>query len=165
MAGFGEKRDNGLANSAKSGILSEKDIYALNQYKSSNVAYTLNAALRGEVPITEEFRQIVYNIDQMLSKLPAYQGTVYRSLQSANMVDEESFWRKYVPGSYVVEPAFTSTSTEIYDKTMDVQMIVQSKHGCDMREYNKLEQEILFKRGSLFFVEKRMGHIIWLTEI
>ena len=44
-------------------------------------------------------------------------------------------------------------------------MIVQSKHGCDMREYNKLEQEILFKRGSLFFVEKRMGHIIWLTEI
>lgn len=81
------------------------------------------------------------------------------------MVDVEAFWRKYVPGSYVIEIAYTSSSTEVYDKTMDIQMIIQSKRGCDMRKYNELEQEVLFKRGSMFFVEKKEGNTIWLTEI
>lgn len=164
MAGFGEKRDNGLANSAKSGILSEKDIYALNQYKSSNVAFPLNSILRGEAPMTEHYRQSTHDIDQALLKLPMYQGTVYRSVWSAKMVDVESFWQKYTPGEVVTEPAYTSASTEVYDKTADVQMIIRSKRGRDMRKYNPLEQEILFRRGTIFIVEKKEGNTLWLTE-
>ena len=151
--------------SANDGILNEKDIYALNQYKSSHVSYPLNSILRGESPMTDEYRQIARDIDQALLKLPAYQGTVYRSLRSQEMVDVDGFWRRYSPGSYVVESAFTSSGTEVYDDTMDIQMVIQSKRGCDMREYNPLEQEILFKRGSMFFVEKREGNTLWLTEI
>lgn len=164
VAGFGEKRDNGLANSAKSGILSEKDIYALNQYKSSNVAFPLNSILRGEAPMTEHYRQSAHDIDQALLKLPMYQGTVYRSVWSAKMVDVESFWQKYTPGEVVTEPAYTSASTEVYDKTADVQMIIRSKRGRDMRKYNPLEQEILFRRGTIFIVEKKEGNTLWLTE-
>jgi hypothetical protein len=43
-------------------------------------------------------------------------------------------------------------------------MIIRSKQGRDMREYNPLEQEILFKRGTVFIVEKREGNTLWLTE-
>lgn len=160
-----KKYGTGFTMSAKDGILSEKDIYALYQYKSSHASFPLNSILRGEAPMTEEYRQITHDIDQALLKLPTYQGTVYRSLRSGEMVDVEAFWERYTPNSFVIEGAFTSSSTDVYDETMDIQMIIQSKRGCDMRKYNKLEQEILFKRGSMFFVEKREGNTLWLTEI
>lgn len=151
--------------SANDGILSEQDVYAIDQYKKSGVAYPLNAALRGEAPMTEELNAIAHDIDQALLKLPTYQGTVYRSLTSSMMVDPAEFWERYKPGEFVPEPSYVSSSTEVYDETMDIQMIITSKRGCDMRVYNPLEQEILFKRGTLFFVEKREGNTIWLTEV
>ena len=114
--------------------------------------------------MTEHYRQSAHDIDQALLKLPKYQGTVYRSIRSEEMADVESFWQKYTPGEIVTEPAYTSASTEVYDKTADVQMIIRSKQGRDMREYNPLEQEILFKRGTVFIVEKREGNTLWLTE-
>lgn len=177
-AGFGEKRlsaddimenvrsqyGEGFTMNANDGILSEKDSYALNQYKRSRIAFPLNSILRGEAPMTENYRQIAHDIDQALLKLPAYQGTVYRSIRSEEMADVEAFWQKYIPGEIVTEPAYTSTSTEVYDETADIQMIIQSKHGRDMRKYNPHEQEILFRRGTIFVVEKREGNTLWLTE-
>ena len=160
-----EQYGAGFTMSANDGILSKKDIYALNQYKKSHVAYTLNSILRGEAPMTEEFRQITHDIDQALLKLPAYQGTVYRSLRSVEMVDVDAFWRRYKPGSRVIETSYISSSTELYDDTMDILMVIQSKKGCDFREYNPSEKEVLFRRGSLFIVEKREGNILWLTEM
>lgn len=154
----------GFTMSANDGILSEKDIYALYQYKSSHISFPLNSILRGEAPMTEKFRQITHDIDQALLKLPTYQGTVYRSLTSTKMADVEAFWKRYQPGSIVIEEAFTSSSTEVYDDTMDIQMVIQSKRGCDMREYNPLEKEILFRRGTMFIVEKIRGSTLWLTE-
>ena len=59
--------------------------------------------LRGEAPMTEKFRQITHDIDQALLKLPTYQGTVYRSLSSTEMVDVEAFWERYTPNSFVIE--------------------------------------------------------------
>lgn len=155
----------GFTMSANDDILSEKDIYALYQYKSSHVSFPLNSILRGEAPMTEKFRQITHDIDQALLKLPAYQGTVYRTLSSAGMVNVEEFWRKYIPGNRVIETSYVSCSTELYDETMDILMVIQSKKGCDMREYNPLEKEVLFRRGSMFIVEKREGNILWLTEM
>ena len=155
----------GFTMSANDDILSEKDIYALYQYKSSHVSFPLNSILRGEAPMTEKFRQITHDIDQALLKLTAYQGTVYRKLSSAGMVNVEEFWRKYIPGNRVIETSYVSCSTELYDETMDILMVIQSKKGCDMREYNPLEKEVLFRRGSMFIVEKREGNILWLTEM
>lgn len=154
-----------LQTTVETDILSAKDQYALNQYMTSSVAYPLNSILRGEAPITEEYWQIIQDIDRAISKLPSYEGTVYRSLQSEQIADVEAFWGKYVQGAFVSEAAYTSTSSEVYDDTMDIQMVIQSKRGRDMRKYNPLEQEILFERGSTFFVEKREENTIWLTEI
>lgn len=155
----------GLTMSASDGILNEKDVYALNQYKSSGIAYKLNAMLRGEEKLTDEHRTIARNIDIALTKLPEYKGTVYRSLRSEEMVDVDAFWKEYTPGSVVIESSFTSASTEIYDETMDIQMIIQSKTGRDMRAFNTLENEILFRRGTMFYVLKREGNTLWLEEI
>lgn len=155
----------GLTMSASDGILNEKDVYALNQYKSSRVAYKLNAMLRGEDNLTDEYREIARNIDAALTKLPKYEGTVYRSLRSEDMVNAEAFWKEHTPGSVVIESSFTSTSTEVYDEAMDVQMIIQSKNGRDMRKLNSLENEILFRRGTMFYVLKREGNTLWLEEI
>ncbi len=154
-----------LANTESSGILSEEDVYAIDQYKSSNVAYPLNSILRGEAPMTEGYQQITLDIDRALEKLPTYQGTVYRSLRSQDMVDVSAFWERYTPGKIVREHAYTSTGTVVYDETMDIQMIIQSKSGRDMRIYNPSEHEVLFQRGAKFIVEKREGDTLWLTEI
>jgi hypothetical protein len=160
-----DKYEKNFTMSANSGIMTEKDIYALNQYKSSGVAYKLNAILRGEGPMTEEYRQITHDIDQALLKLPKYQGIVYRSIRSEDMVDAEAFWKRYVQGEFVREDAFVSSSTGVHDPSMDIQMIIRCRNGRDMREYNPMEQEILFRRGTMFFVEKREGNTLWLTEV
>lgn len=159
-----KNNENGMTMSAAGGTMDEKDTYAINQYKKSSVSYPLNAALRGESPMTEAQSAIAHDIDQALLKLPTYEGTVYRSLRSEEMVDADAFWGRYAPGVFVPEEGYTSASAEVYDETMDIQMIIQSKRGCDMRAYNPLEQEVLFRRGSMFYVERREGNTLWLTE-
>lgn len=160
-----EKYGTGLTMSANDGILSEKDVYAIDQYKKSGIAYGLNYALRSGLPLTDQQKSIIHDLDQAILKLPTYQGTVYRSLTSSKMEDVQGFWDRYKPGEFVPELSYVSSSTEVYDDTMDIQMVITSKRGCDMRKYNILEQEILFRRGTLFFVEKREGNTLWLTEI
>ncbi len=80
------------------------------------------------------------------------------------MIDADSFWERYRPGSIVVESAYTSVSESIYDDGMDIQMVIQSKRGRDMREYNPNESEVLFPRGTKFKVVKVEGTTIFLEE-
>lgn len=145
--------------------LNAEDIYAIDQYKKSGVSYALNAALRRGSPLTDIQRETVNALDQAMIKLPDYQGIVYRSIIEGMIEDLSAFWERYAPGNFVLEQQYVSSSTEVYDKTMEIQMIIQSKHGKDMRIYNPSEQEILFCRGTMFFVEKREENTIWLTEV
>ena len=154
----------GVTMSFQSGMLDEQDIRAINEYKSAK-SYGINAALRNGENLSDEMRRSVHSIDQAILKLPKFEGTVYRSLSSEWIEDLEAFWARYVPGELVFEMQFTSASTEVYDAAMDIQMIIRSKSGRDMRVYNPLEKEILFRRGSAFFVEKIEGGTIWMTEL
>lgn len=160
-----EKYGTGLTMSENDGILSKEDVYAIDQYKKSGVAYGLNYTLRSGLPLTDQQKSITHDLDQALLKLPTYQGTVYRSLTSSKIDDVKGFWEKHKIGEVVIYPAYTSTGTEVYDESMDIQMIIQSNRGCDMREYNPLEFEVLFRRGSMFRVERREGNTLWLTEL
>ena len=145
-------------------ILNERDIYVIDQYKSAK-SYQINAALRGEMALSEDIESMIRSIDDTLEKLPVYKGIVYRSMRSEEMLESDVFFKLHIPGNIIKYPAYTSASTEVYDESMDIQLVIQSKQGRDMRAYNPLEQEILFKRGSRFLVEKREGKRIWLKEI
>ena len=144
--------------------MTSEEEYAVSKYVGKD-SYIVNESLRSGEPLSSDEQQFVSNLDKALEKVPTYTGTVHRSLSSQAMRDPEGFWERYIPGQRVVEMAYTSTSTEVYDDTMDIQMIIQCKNGRDLRAYNPNEQEILLQRGTTFLVEKREGNTIWLTEI
>ena len=121
--------------------------------------------LRNGMNLDEEWEELKKSIDAVLVKLPKYEGTVYRSLDSGSIKDLENFWTRYAPGKIVPENAYTSASTSVYDESMEIQMIIECKTGRDMRAYNSKEQEILFERGTRFLVVKREGNTLWLREI
>lgn len=155
-----------LTAAPKSATLTDEDVYALDQYKKSGVSYPLNYALRNNIELTEQEADLVRRIDTALDKLPEYTGTVYRSISAGSLDDIEVFEKEHrllIPVHYL---AYTSTSADApYDSTMEYQFIIQSKHGKDMRRYNSLEQEVLFKRDTLFVVTKRVGNIIYMEEV
>lgn len=143
--------------------LTETDRVALNQYKSFE-SYLLNESLREGTELTQEQLIMMERLDQALEKLPTYEGTTYRSLDESRIRDLDAFWEKYQVGEKVTENAYTSTSTEVYDDTFGIQMIISGKSGRDMRVYTDLENEVVYPRNTKFNVMKREGNTIWLEE-
>ena len=141
--------------------LTEMEQWAVNEYVSSG-SYKLNAPLRAGIPLTEEQRELMQYLDSALEKMPVYQGIVYRSI---NISDLQSFWEEHAVGEEVTYYAYTSSSTEVYDGSMTIQMTIESKTARDLRRYNPGEQEILFPRGCEFKIFNREGNHLWLREI
>jgi SPP1 gp7 family putative phage head morphogenesis protein len=154
-----------VANPGESGILDEKGQRAIYDYMSSNKSYPLNDALRRGTRLTADQRSLVHDLDEALEQLPDYQGTVYRSLSAEMLdVDMETFLRAHQPFSTVRYDAYTSTGKVVYDSSMEIQMVIQSKHGKDISRWNSGEQEVLFRRKSSFFVTKVEGNTIYMEE-
>jgi len=145
-------------------IISETDRTAIFDYMSSGVAYALNDALRSGRELTPEQQNYKRNLDIALAKLPDYSGTLYRSLTS-DFMDMDEFRAAHQVGNIVRYPAFTSSSKEIYDDTMDIQMVIQAKHGKDISLLNPQEKEVLFRRGSQFVVTKIENGVIYMEEL
>lgn len=154
----------GMTMSANRGILSKEQETAIFDYMSAK-SYSLNAALRAQEPLSEELQKLKRNLDYALAKLPDYKGTVYRSISSEYIGDVAAFWKMHKVGDVVLYDAFTSTSKVIYDKSMDIQFVIQSKHGKDISLWNTNEQEILFRRGTMFEITKISGNTIFLEEV
>lgn len=155
-----------IANTPEGAILklSSSEKTAIQRYIGAD-SYKLNAKLRAGDKLTKAEERWTAHLDGALSKMPSHTGTVYRSLDSDMLGDKDAFFGLHKPGNVIQYPAYTSAATEKYDDTMDIQMVIQSKHGRDIRGINPAEKEILFPRGSRFVVEKREGETIWLTEI
>ena len=144
--------------------LTDDDVYAINLYISS-MSYVLNDILRKELPLGDEETRLIRSIDGAILKLPKYEGIVYRSVSSQMIEDLDKFNDLHQEGKVVNYAAYTSTGTVVYDETMDLQFIIKSKSGRDLREFNPNEQEILFRRGTFFAVVKREGNTIWMEEL
>jgi SPP1 gp7 family putative phage head morphogenesis protein len=136
---------------------------AVNDYVGAK-SYTLNEKLRTGAELTPAEKKLMDNLDSALSKMPTYQGTVYRSITDMGIGDVDDFINEHEIGAVVKYPSYTSTSTSVYDDTFPIQYVIKSKSGSNIQAYNKKEQEILFKRGSQFFVEKVDGKTIYLRE-
>lgn len=147
----------------KGGTLTDNDIYALYNYKSAK-SYPLNYKLRENIPLDDSDAAFVKSFDVALEKLPVYKGTVYRSLSADTLDDANAFRIQHKVGEIVEYPAYTSAGVDLYDAAMEIQLVITSKTGCDMREFNPEESEIIFKRKSRFRIIKIEGAKIYMEE-
>jgi SPP1 gp7 family putative phage head morphogenesis protein len=141
----------------------EEERYALNRYLSSE-SYILNDKLRKGMELTDEEKKWVRDLDSILDKMPEYKGTVYRSVSDFGIENVEKFINSHVTDSEFRSSAYVSSSERVYDESFPIQYVIESKHGKDIRTYNQGEQEVLFKRDSVFYVTKVENNIIYLEE-
>lgn len=161
------KYKKSVEKSSESGIiksrLSERDIQAINRYTSSD-SYKINEKLRSGLELSDDEKEFISDLDKALDKLHSYEGIVYRSMVSDMIPDIQEFIKLHQPGGYVKYSAYTSSSLEFYDDTMDIQFVIQSKNGKDITDFNPNEQEVLFKRDSWLYISRIQNNVIYLEE-
>lgn len=142
-----------VTNISKNAIISESEQYALNKYISSDF-YPINEKIRNNEKLNNEELKLTDNLDKILNKMPIYNGIVTRSLE----LDQEKlqeFINTHKIGNIVEYRAYTSTTKgERYNEYSNVELYINSKTGRNIEKYNQEEQEILFRRGSLFKVKQ-----------
>lgn len=131
--------------------LTEAQEYAVKSYISSG-AYTLNEALRSDLELTNEQKEMIMNLDAALNQMPKYEGALHRFVDIADEDQLKIFLEDYKAGNIVTEKQYISaTKGNEYNIDAAVQIrIVNSKKGHDLEKYNESEKEVLYKRGSKF---------------
>lgn len=134
-------------------ILSLDEQATINRYISSE-SYKINDKLRRGVELTEEEEQFAKTLESALEKMPKYEGNLNRSLCFMFKSQKEKFLADYKIGAKVQYKAFTSaTKSSVYNEDADIQCyIINSKNGYDISQYNKAENEVLYKRNATFVV-------------
>lgn len=130
--------------------------YAVNKWVGSE-SYLINEALRDNKPLPTvngvDLNKVSNDLSSAISKLPSYEGTVYRSipLSGENLTE---FINKYQEGNIVTENTYTSAAVDdIYDDSFNVQMEIQSHNAKDTTNiFRADEQEVLFDKGTSFKV-------------
>lgn len=153
-----------LNMAAHEASITSADFKAINDYKSAK-SYIINEKLRNGSPISIAEAKFINSLEKALNKLFIYEGVVYRSLSEDHIKNIALFEWQHRENALISYKSFTSTSAEVYDESMKYQLVITSKTGRDMRAYNELEQEILFKREARFVVTKREGGTIFLEEV
>lgn len=129
--------------------LSNEEQYAINQYISAE-SYILNEVLRDGLELTARQKIMINNLDKALSKFPKYEGNVTRSI----MLDNDrlkDFIKIHQKGKKIKYKSYTSATVGIrYNDKSNIELHIKSKNGRDIRNFNKAEQEILFKRNTEF---------------
>lgn len=149
-----------LAKPSAPNELTNDEEAAVKRYVGPD-SYKLNAKLRTGKPLSNQEKAFVKNLDYALDKLPKYTGEepLYRSMYSNAMENDEDFVRNTKAGAIIKQPAYISTSKDMYDPDADIQMkILNSKSGADLtgkNSYNNSEREVLFPRDTKFKVVKR----------
>ncbi|WP_315002284.1 minor capsid protein [uncultured Selenomonas sp.] len=135
--------------------LTEDEEYAINYYISSG-AYVLNDKLRRGAPLNDFEQKCVLNLDSALTKLPAYDGALQRSVSFFDAESLQTFLAEHEVDAEVSYLAYTSmtASENSHIPGGQVQLfVIQSRQGRDLRAYNEAEQEVLYPRNSRFRVK------------
>lgn len=164
---FQEWKKKYVDGPAQSGIipLTGSEKRALKAYISSD-SYKINDKLRKGAALTGKDRQLIESLDRALEKMPEVRGTIYRSLSKGlEIKDVDAFVAGHVVGVPMTFPSYISASTTVYDDSMEIQYVIVSKHGKDITNLNKGEQEILFPRDTRFMPTRIDGHTIYMEEV
>jgi hypothetical protein len=134
-----------------------RDLEALRGYTGPDHA-EMNAALRGEIPMTPELREKIDAAVRALDRLPDYVGTVFRGEYAP---PGALYLEAYQPGEVVTNPAFTSTD-RFEPFPGNVLYEIQSLHGKDVEHLSAFsgdEAEVLFRPGTQFLVIAREDEV------
>lgn len=130
--------------------------HAIKSYVSS-ISYLINDALRNNYPLTDEQKKIVNNLDDALSKIHTYDGTLTRSVFFYDQQSISNFIKEYGVDDIVTAKQYLSTTKgSTYNPDAQVQLIIlNSKNGVNISAFNPDEDEVLYKRNSKFKVLRR----------
>jgi len=131
-------------------------------YYISPDGYKINDKLRNDLPLNADDWEVIKNLDGALEKLPKYEGVVYRSLY---VIDADAIIKEYAIAERRQFKEYLSSSVEIYDERFQIQYIINSKNGKDIRSFNEMESEILFRRNTWFWIDNVDGYTIYMTEM
>lgn len=136
--------------------LTTENKHAIKSYVSS-ISYLINDALRNNYPLTNEQKEIVKNLDDALSKIHTYNGTLTRSVFFYDQQSINDFIEEYEVDEIVTAKQYLSTTKgSIYNPDAQVQLIIlNSKNGISISAFNHEEDEVLYKRNSKFKVLRR----------
>lgn len=136
--------------------LTTENKHAIKSYVSS-ISYLINDALRNNYPLTNEQKEIVKNLDDALSKIHTYNGTLTRSVFFYDQQSINDFIEEYEVDEIVTAKQYLSTTKgSIYNPDAQVQLIIlNSKNGINISAFNYEEDEVLYKRNSKFKVLRR----------
>jgi hypothetical protein len=147
--------DEGHSAAATDAMTSD-DLLALADYTGLG-SEDLNFALRSDAVDTSQLARIEA-INTALTKLPAYDGPVFRGTDLPSEVIAQ-----YQPGEVITEDAFLSTSTDPAvarspEFEGNVEFRILSSTGRDISSFSMVsdEQEVLFRVGAKFYVLDRI---------
>ena len=97
------------------------------------------------------------NLDDALSKIHTYNGTLTRSVFFYDQQSINDFIEEYEVDEIVTAKQYLSTTKgSIYNPDAQVQLIIlNSKNGINISAFNHEEDEVLYKRNSKFKVLRR----------
>lgn len=128
--------------------ITDTDIKAVYDYMSAS-SYVVNDKLRSGMELTPDDISFIINLDTALDKMPKYSGNLQRSL----VFNSED---THQAGQIVTYDEYLSTTKgQTYNPDGQVQIyIADAENGRDISEYNKSEQEVLYKRKSYFYIQE-----------
>ncbi|MFD4785096.1 ADP-ribosyltransferase [Rhodococcus qingshengii] len=143
--------------------LGPADYTAIGRYTGVD-SMTLNSALRTPSGLTPELAAEADALSSALSKLPNFEGDVYRGV-----VLPERVIARYEPGTIVEEKAFTSATTDLLEAFPgNVRFSIESRTGKEISEFSAMaeEAEVLFDQFTSFEVLARtVNSTTGVTEI
>lgn len=135
---------------------------SLKLFIQDNYYSDFNKALAGEIPMTAEYNEMKKLMESAQSKLPKYNGTVYRGAGKA----ESDFAKTLSVGEdFDFGGRFTSTSTEVYiasdfmrGNNGSVMWEIEAKLGTDLKSINSSEFEVLLRTNSKYKLVEIKNH-------
>ena len=160
--GYHGTNGEGTVPGAQTGAkLSTEEEGSLLSYKSGD-SYRINSKLWSGAPLDAQQQEIVSRLDSALTKLPKYEGTVYRNLgfdDVGGAAALAAFLAGHQVGDAVTYTAFTSTSSRVDGYPIEgnhrVHLVIEGKNGRNVAGYgNNMESEVLFPRKTVFVITK-----------
>ncbi len=131
---------------------SAQEAFFITYYIGQGLTW-INDDLRNGLKLTKCKELFIDYLDKALEKVKSYSGTVYRMDGPDADTKFELDWFKKNTTKTIYCPGYLSTSIEHWDNrpvTWQIETLKTESFGKDLSSLNKVEMEILFKRGSKF---------------